>query len=162
MNPILASSDLPYPEINVTPSLSEARILMPSYGGRHSETTAVMTYVYQSYVSKEFSDTLEAIAISEMRHHDLLGNAIVKLGGYPVIGSGTYWNGSYVNYQTCPAEFLKANIIGEKTAIAGYERAILSLDQKDLKLLLERIILDEELHIKIFEELLTGLNCGNG
>lgn len=158
MNTILASSDLPYPEIEVTPSIAEARILMPSYGGRNSETTAIFTYMYQTYVSPEFNDTLEAVAISEMHHHELLGEAITKLGGYPVIGSGTYWNGSYVNYQTSPAEFLKSNIIGEKTAIAGYEKAILALNQKSLKMLLERIILDEELHIKIFEELINTLS----
>lgn len=36
----------------------------------------------------------------------------------------------------------------------NYERTILNLDDECIKMMLERIILDEEIHIKIFKELL--------
>ena len=36
----------------------------------------------------------------------------------------------------------------------NYERTILNLSTDSVKMLLERIILDEEIHIKIFKQLL--------
>ena len=146
--------DLPYPEVNVAKDLSEARLILPNYAGRDSETTAILTYVYQSYMTADLKKILEEISIVEMTHHEMLGEAIVKLGGYPIIGSGCFWNGSFINYTSNPKVYLKNNIDGEKLAIKNYEKTILALNQRDLKLLLERIILDEEVHIKIFEELL--------
>ena len=56
-----------------------------------------------------------------------------------------------------PKKYLQQNIVGEETAILNYERTVLNLKTESVKLLLERIILDEELHIKIFKELLAGL-----
>ena len=88
---------------------------------------------------------------------ELLGEAIVALGGYPIIGGRTYWNGSYVNYTLDTKKFLRQNILAEENAILNYERTILNLSQDSLKQLLERIILDEELHIKLFKELLQTI-----
>lgn len=56
-----------------------------------------------------------------------------------------------------PQKFLRQNITAEETAILNYERTVLALHTESVKTLLERIILDEELHIKIFKELLAGL-----
>ena len=92
-----------------------------------------------------------------MRHHELLGKAIVKLGGYPVMGGRTYWSGSFVNYTLDPKKFLRENITAEETAILNYERTVLSLRTESVKALIERIVLDEELHIKIFKDLLASL-----
>ena len=39
----------------------------------------------------------------------------------------------------------------------NYERTILNLNEESVKMLLERIILDEEIHINIFKELLKIL-----
>ena len=73
------------------------------------------------------------------------------------MGGRTYWNGSFANYTLDPKKYLQQNIVGEETAILNYERTVLNLKTESVKLLLERIILDEELHIKIFKELLAGL-----
>ena len=50
--------DLPYPEPVIPyPNPVEAKKLMNDYGGRDSETTAILQYVYQSYVlSREFPE----------------------------------------------------------------------------------------------------------
>ncbi|NLZ25670.1 MAG: rubrerythrin [Clostridiales bacterium] len=155
-----AASELSYPEIKVENNLKDARLLLPSYGGDHSELTAILTYAFQSYITyeeKDFSKQLEMIAVVEMRHHELLGKAIYKLGGYPIMGARNYWNGSYVNYTLDPIKFLKQNIAAEEQAILNYEKTILSVDSTDIKLLLERIILDEELHIKIFKAMITAI-----
>lgn len=151
------SSDLPYPEIEVEPCLPQAKLLMPSYAGAGGELTAILTYTFQGYThvrQPELNKALMGIARSEMRHHELLGTTIFKLGGYPVMGARTYWNGNMVNYTLSPHKFLEQNIAAEESAIANYERTILNLSVESVKMLLERIILDEEIHIKIFKELL--------
>lgn len=153
-------SDLPYPEVEVEENVSEAKLLMPSYGGAAGELTAVLTYMFQSYISlkdEKLRNTLEGIGITEMHHHELLGTTIFKLGGYPVMGARSYWNGSYVNYTLDAKKFLQQNILAEENAILNYERTILSLRTESIKLLLERIILDEEVHIKIFKDLLKEM-----
>ena len=151
--------DTPYPEIVVEKNLADGRLLMPSYGGNASEITAIMTYSFQHFICpiKEVSEVVAGISTTEMRHMELLGEAIVNLGGYPIIGGRTYWNGSFVNYTLDTKRFLQQNILAEETAILNYERTILNLSQDSLKRMLERIILDEELHIKIFKELLQTI-----
>lgn len=153
------AAELPYPEIECAENLSDGKLLMPSYGGAAGELTAITTYCFQRYVTRdrEIADALAGIAKAEMHHHELLGNAIVKLGGYPVMGSRTYWSGSFVNYTLDPKKFLRENITAEETAILNYERTVLALRTESVKMLLERIILDEELHIKIFKDLLSSL-----
>lgn len=151
------ASELPYPEIEVSKSVSQSKLLMPSYAGAGGELTAILTYSFQSYISPKYPDlacALIGVAKTEMLHHKLLGTTIYKLGGYPVMGARTYWNGSFVNYTLDPKKFLQQNIMAEEAAIMNYERTILNLSDESVKMLLERIILDEELHINIFKELL--------
>ncbi len=153
------ASDLPYPEIEVEQNVAESKLLMPVYSGSASELTAVLTYSFQRYVSPKYPEittALKGIAITEMHHHELLGETIYALGGYPVMGARTYWNGSLVNYTLDPRKYLRQNIVAEETAILNYERTILNLTTDSVKMLLERIILDEEVHIKIFKELLKS------
>lgn len=152
--------ELPYPEIEPVENIADSKLLMPNYGGPAGELTAITTYCFQFYITdrnKELKDTLEGIAKVEMHHHELLGETIFKLGGYPVMGGRTYWSGSFVNYTVDPKKFLRQNITAEETAILNYERTVLSLHTESVKTLLERIILDEELHIKIFKELLATM-----
>lgn len=153
------ASELPYPEIEVEQNIADSKLLMPNYGGTGGELTAILTYVFQSYVSPkypEISNVISHIARVEMHHHELLGTTIYKLGGYPVMGARTYWNGSFVNYTLDPKKYLQQNIVAEEAAILNYERTILNLSTESVKMLLERIILDEEMHIKIFKELLSA------
>ncbi|MDD4839120.1 MAG: manganese catalase family protein [Clostridia bacterium] len=154
------ASELPYPEIIPVENLHDAKLLMPNYGGAAGELTAILTYSYQAYISwqdESLNYILEHIGIAEMHHHEMLGEAIYKLGGYPIMAGRNYWNGSYVDYTVDPIRFIEKNIAGEELAILNYERTILNLQEEQVKLLIERIILDEELHIKIFKELLCEL-----
>lgn len=153
------ASDLPYPTIEVSGNLAQSKLLMPSYSGTCGELTAVLTYCFQNYVTKrpDIANAMMGVAKCEMHHHKLLGDAIFKLGGYPVMGARTYWNGSYVNYTLDSRKYLQQNIVAEESAILNYERTILNLSDECVKMLLERIILDEEVHIQIFKELLKDL-----
>ena len=50
----------PYPNVeNVRKNPMDAKKLMNSYGGRNSETGAILTYAYQSYVVKKEHPELE-------------------------------------------------------------------------------------------------------
>lgn len=151
------ASDLPYPEITTRHNPQDAKLLMGVYCGSQGELSAITTYAYQAYITQKYPElakVLSGIAATEMHHHKLLGCTIYALGGYPVMGARTYWNGSFARYTINPQRYLKENIIAEQNAITNYEHTILNLSTDDVKLLLERIILDEELHVRIFKELL--------
>ncbi len=161
MNSIKYSSELPYPQIQVTQNLSQAKLLMPLYAGVSSELTAVLTYCFQSYISTKHPDiahAIECIAKVEMLHHKLLGKTIYALGGYPIMGARTYWSGNYANYTLPVKKFLEDDILAEKNTISNYEQTILNIENESVKTLLERIILDEEIHIEVLKSLLEGLN----
>lgn len=151
------ASELPYPEIEVNANVAQSKLLMPLYAGVSSELTAIMTYIFQSYISPQYPDIQHAImgiAKVEMHHHQLLGTTIFKLGGYPIMGARNYWNGSFANYTLNPKKFLEENILAEQNTIRNYERTILNVESDCVKTLLERIIVDEEMHVQIFRDLL--------
>ncbi len=158
-------SDQPFPSIeNLVPNKQEARSLMDDYAGIVSETTASIQYMYQHYIvyetEPEIAEILEEIAISEMVHHEKLGKAIFMLGGDPIIaGTRGYWNGSVINYAKCTKTFLKNNIASEKLAIRNYKYTLTKITQESLKALIERIILDEQVHIETFTFLLEYLDA---
>ncbi|MDR3217033.1 MAG: manganese catalase family protein [Clostridiaceae bacterium] len=155
------SSDLPYPEIDEVEQPTEAKKLMNDYAGRGGEYTAIAQYIFQSFIKyddAEISNTLRRIAMVEMHHLSYLGTAIAKLGGYPVFGGVNYpWNGTFVNYAGDPSRLLLLDIKTEEEAIYNYEKTLLVLKNEQVKRLIERIILDEEIHIKVLTSLLDRL-----
>jgi bacterioferritin len=156
-NPKL-SSDLPYPEIDEAEQPAEAKKLMNDYAGRCGEYTAIAQYIFQSlikYGDREISSVLRKIAVIEMRHLSMLGTAIAKLGGYPVFGGCNYpWNGTFVNYAGDLSRLILLDIKIEEETIYNYEKTLLVLKNEQAKRLVERIILDEEIHIKVLTDLL--------
>lgn len=156
-------SDRKYPEIIVTaPNPFEAAVLQRDYAGRESETTAILTYIYQHYTTKPFNEdvanVLEKIAIVEMRHHDLLGTTIAQLGGNPIIGAdGCWWTGANVSYAGNLREMLLGNIKAEQIAIQNYRKTIARISNDTIKEAIDCIISDEEVHIATFTVLLKYL-----
>ncbi len=161
--------DIPYPEIRVEEKNSYyADLLSQDYAGQTSETTAVLLYSYQHFdkfeENKEFAKLIEEIAIVEMRHLEILGKLIKLLGKEPVYktcessrGNCIMWNANNINYDTNLREMLKINIKAEETAIKTYKHHRKIIDDKYIKEMLSRIILDEENHLKIFNELYDKL-----
>lgn len=95
----------PYPQIKVERQNREhAEILMSDYSGMVSESAAIFQYSYQfiyKFKNKEFYETIEGIAIVEMKHLFMLGKIIKLLGVDPVFKSNyndylTYWSSSFV------------------------------------------------------------------
>ena len=165
MHDFLSLPQNPYPELTVYNYCpNDVCALTDDYAGRASETTAVMQYSYQSYILKEdypdIANTLEEIAIAEMRHHELLAKAIVASGGNPVIaGTRCFWSGNFVNYATDVKKILCIDLEAERQAICNYQQTIQCLQNKSIIQLIERIICDEKAHAAIFEQLIEQLDC---
>jgi bacterioferritin len=154
----------PYPEIKVEkPNLYYADVLTDDYAGMISEFTAINQYLYHHFyfedIDKELGELLENVSITEMLHMEILADLIKKLGGNPLMrGSystrGNFWNGSFIYYGTQLCEQLKADIDSEYKAIEEYQKHICLIDDKYVQAILKRIILDEKVHIKLFNEAL--------
>jgi bacterioferritin len=136
-------------------------MLKEDYAGAVSEMTAVAQYIYQNILSTDnesFANAILQIAIVEMSHLDMLGDAILALGGNPTFGNGSvYWQPKSVNYARTLPEMLKANIEAESQAIANYESQASQTPNASVRALLERITQDEQLHLRFFQETLAGL-----
>lgn len=159
--------DKPYPTPRVLGKNKHyANILSAAYSGKISEQTAIHQYLYQ-YLSldiEEYKIALEKISMVEMHHFELLGKTIFLLGKEPIYATiGTnldpiYWTSEYVPYTVDLEDLLKIDIESEQMAIRNYK--IMNQEIKDpyIVALIERIIEDEELHLKIFYELLDYYN----
>ena len=155
----------PYPVVRVEKeNIEYAKILSLDYAGDISEDSAIHLYTYQALILEkkhpEISKTLDHIAITEMKHLELLGRAIHLLGLPPKFVSYTsdnikrYWTSSYVNYTTSLKNMLRQDIRSETMAIQNYRKHRDAINDTYIKQLLTRIIEDEQVHLSIFRRLL--------
>lgn len=155
--------NLPYPEPKVEkPNVQYANILLKDYAGGVSEFTAVSLYSYQHFVSdgtyEDYAELVAGISVAEMKHLELLGETIKLLGVKPIYYDnanppGRLWTSGYVNFTVSIKEMLTEDINSEMMAIENYKYHISVIDDKYIKKLLQRIIDDEELHVKLFREM---------
>jgi len=160
-NPIV---NTPYPKIEILRKDPHfAYKLLHIYAGNASELTAINQYSFQSFYLNEYRDLsniLEQIAEVEMHHLKILSKLILALGltpYYVTYGCGNRpnpWNSDYIDYTTDYRDMLLSNINSEVTAIRDYNRLINETDDPSIMNILKRIILDEERHVEIFNELL--------
>ncbi|MEA4898945.1 manganese catalase family protein [Bacillota bacterium Meth-B3] len=152
----------PYPKVSKGSDPATVKLLKEDYAGAVSELTAIMQYIYQNTLStndESFANGVLQVALVEMSHLDMLGDAILALGGNPTFGDGrVYWHGNLVNYARTLREMLMANIQSESEAIDNYERHAAMTTNTEVRSLLERIAEDERLHLRFFTELLEKLN----
>lgn len=161
--------DVPYPEVRVEKGNAfYADLLSQDYAGKTSETTAILLYSYQHFdkfeSNKDFAKIIEEIAIVEMKHLEILGKTIKLLGKTPAYktcessrGDCIMWDAENVNYETELKKMIKLDIESEKKAIRTYEHHKKIIDDKYIKNIIERIIMDEKNHLKIFEEMYNEL-----
>ena len=156
------ASKKPYPTPRVLGKNKEyATLLSASYAGMISEQTAIHQYLYQSFVLEpDVSTILHHISIVEMHHFELLAETIKLLGTLPKYQSYSTtdvalpWTASYVPYPETLEEMLETDLRSEETAIHNYQVLIEEIKDPYIKELIERIIEDEYLHVKIFQTLL--------
>lgn len=154
--------DLPYPSVaSLSLDLRSARIISPAFSGVHSELNAILQYVYhyfnfKSSQEKAVAETLLGIAVAEMEHLQLLGDALLKLGVDPVYTrfpplKQDFYTARYVSYSKSIEKMLMDDITGELVAISEYEKMISLLDNENVCALISRIILDEQLHVRVLK-----------
>lgn len=153
---------LPYPELRVERQNPKyAAMLSLAYAGQEGELPTILSYIYGSMVCANalpemLRETLRCIAVSEMRHLEMLGELIFMLGGDPRFCTSNKRMGintAMLPYKVSPAEVIAQAISGEKKAIKLYENLIVSIEDKYVREVLRRIIKDEEHHLKIFSEM---------
>lgn len=157
---LCSKKNIPYPKLmNIRQNQKYANLLYNNYAGGAGELTAVTQYIYEHIELKKyesFSKILLSIAIEEMHHLDLVGGLIKKLGKKPyfIDKENKNWTAKNIKYHFNNVyDMLMFNIESEKRAIADYNEAIKYTQNKSIKELLERIILDEKTHLEIFTRL---------
>lgn len=143
-----------------------ATLLLEDYAGLVSETTAVHQYLYHHFTLHRFpelAEVLECIAIVEMRHMELLAETISLLGISPEFRTlttniPTYWSASFVYYGIDVHDKLSADIASEQQAIHYYRYHQQLIADPHIRELLDRIILDEEFHLQLFQEAANHLD----
>lgn len=146
--------DLPYPSTEtLTKDIRSGQILSFAYASDEGELTAVLQYVYQSIVLQRscptLSQTLSAIAACEMHHFRLLGEAMQNCGVTPTItkrAGGNVYDASCVCRSTDPRQIVSAAMKSELEAIATHKKMLSVLHNEEIEKLVERLILDEQLH----------------
>jgi bacterioferritin len=157
----------PYSEIKVLEKNNYyAEILMDDYSGIVSEMTAINQYLYHHFViSKEYEEIkmmVENISIIEMKHLEMLAETIIALGGNPIYrGSSSteykYWNGSFIEYGNNILEQLQSDLQSEYKAINNYRKDLNIINDPYIQMIINRIILDEEVHAKLFTEAINKI-----
>ena len=119
------NADVPYPSLDgIGEDACSLRIISPAYAGRAGELTAILQYVYQHILfermgDEEAAETLLAVSVAEMRHFEILGTLICKLGAPPVFTNCPpypvgYYSASAVDYSSTPQKMLLADIAADR------------------------------------------------
>ena len=138
-----------------------ARLLFRAY---YDELTAVSTYIYNSIQLADdcprIASLYETVAITEMRHFRLIGKAIRRLGGNPVIRADL----RVASFELCPDASrqradhtargtVRAAIAAEQTAAWEYRALAQKTRDEALIALLCRLAADEEEHARMLQNL---------
>jgi bacterioferritin len=148
----------PYPEITAAESnICYARLLLDDHAGTVGEMTSICQYMYHEVMTCEMEvrNVLKGIAAVEMRHISILAELIRKLGGEPHLrnGSGICWSPKFIYCGSRLADRIRADIDAEQRAVSCYELHIELIEDPAIKSILRRIVLDEELHIRLLKEI---------
>ena len=152
MKPLIC--DLPYPSVEtLSKDVRSGQIISFAYATLRGELTATLQYTYHHFymgqTDKDDAQTLMSIGIAE---------AMLKLGVSPKYmqcpNTQTYYNASTVSQAVTPAKMLMDDVQGEMNAIADYQKMLFILKNEQVEALIQRIILDEQLHLETLKNML--------
>ena len=151
------------------------RMIRNAYcGSGCPELDAVMQYFYHSLILREctpqVSREISNIAICEMHHLELLGQLLCSMGSEPKFFAShclphgmqnVWWSArpGRIVYAGELGPALRADIQLKTGIIENYRRIVREISDSGIVRLLERILLDEEEHLRIFTALLQRF-CG--
>lgn len=154
----------PYPPLCVErPNPGYASEMLTNIGSCSSEMSAVSLYIYNSTIltdrNREFAQIFHKISMVEMRHLDTFCHLSHMLGADPRLWTCSgkrpcYWSPACNRYPTQLDTLLKNAIQAEQDTILKYRRQAEQIQDAYVVDILQRIILDEQLHVQIFREML--------
>ena len=99
---------LPYPKIKENKrNLRLVSVINRAYAGGHGELKAILQYAYHYLYFKGMGDEQTAriimgICVCEMKHLNILGDAIISLGGDPVYATSSHFGYNYFSTSKKP------------------------------------------------------------
>ncbi|WP_066892634.1 ferritin family protein [Clostridium nigeriense] len=154
------SIKLPYPNIEVREkNVDYAKMLKKCYCGLYSELTLANQYIYQKFLTNSYlKDIFEKMSKVELEHLNILGELLIALGEQPNFSlerkkKSYNWNVNFINEDTSLKSMLINNIKAEEKIIKEYRKIAKVIDDENIITILNRIILDEEIHIKILKQI---------
>jgi len=141
--------------INEECDLRTVRELRKIINSRYGILTLLNTYLYQYLISKnenaKFSNILKNIRNEQLKHLELLSDAIIKFGGVPKFNYGNnFWSSRFVNYDNLGSNIIRNNINTENRSINLLNNALKIIKNESLKSLLNELIRDKKRYIEIF------------
>ncbi|MFR7590690.1 MAG: ferritin-like domain-containing protein [Longibaculum sp.] len=156
--------DKPYPPIDeLDINVEYGQMMLTNVGGLHSEMNAVSLYFYNHVMCEdtwsELAEVMQGISLVEMHHLEIFSKMCCKLGVDPRLWDCQndfleYWSPGYNVYPRQINTMLENAIIQEQNTITIYQYQLSCIDEPIIQDVLKRIILDEQLHVEIFEKML--------
>lgn len=152
----------PYPPVCVErPNLAYASEMLSNMGGSVSEMNDVSLYFYNAVITdskySSIAKCFHNISIVEMHHLNIFAELALQLGEDPRLWSGEvhkrWWTPAFNIYPREIRALIANSIEHEKSAIRKYSEQASNIEDKNIVAILNRIILDEEHHIQIFNEM---------
>ncbi len=144
---------------SVGEDMKTLRIVTKAYAGREGELSSVLQYVYQSIVlgqrgERELSMLLQRIASEEMRHLQIVGSLITRLGAPPLFTACPpypvgYYSASCVNYAKETGEMLAADVASEENSVKAYEGMLKEIENPAAAEVILALMKEEEEHLRL-------------
>lgn len=165
------SDPAPYPPLKIErPNPCYASEILSNIGACNSEMSAISLYIYNNTIltesNPEFAKIFHKISVVEMRHLDIFSRLAYLLGADPRLWTCSgkrpcYWSPACNHYPRQTDALLKNALLGEQDAILKYRRQADQIHDAYVVDMLCRIILDEQIHVEIFREMIAEIsqNC---
>ena len=150
------------------PDRAMVRTLFGLYAGRRGALTQITQYFYNSLICAaddllELSDVFGSASRDAMFHLKRLGQLIIQYGGDPRLlsyqnGRANWWGAGCVQYQGDPCVMLRHAIQITRQAIHEY-RGIEARMEPEPRTLIQRILLDQEHYLDLFQCMLHDMGC---
>lgn len=138
------------------------RMMLDNVGGQNSEISAITLYVYNNLLIDEnprLSEFFHKISVVEMHHLHIFGQIARMEGENPRLWTHkgkqmVYWSPGYNSYPIEIEPLLQNALNSERGAVRKYQQQCQQIQDIHIVECLKRIILDEELHIRLLESLI--------
>ncbi|MDD4110518.1 MAG: manganese catalase family protein [Clostridia bacterium] len=138
-------------------------ILQNLYSGSEGETAVFLQFRYHSYIldrfNEDLSQLLRAISFDDLKHQELLANAIQMTSSDPKYcnSEGKWLGGRQIDYIKETRQVLALNLELKEKTVIDYKIAISKIDNQQIKELLSAILADEEKHRLLLKQLIEKL-----